>query len=200
MSSGRSRRAGVRSRTHSIGRTGLHEMSRVQRRCQVPVRRGNDPHIGFQHARAAQAAGTLVPAGRARTSPGRSALISLTSSRNSTPDAANSSWPGFGGDRACERAALVAKELGLEELFRQGRAVDRDKRPVVTSRCAMNEPGHDFLAGTRLAEQQDGGVRRGDLRRLLQHLLPRRRLADDPPMAAKRIDLRGEQRDTALEK
>ena len=34
----------------------------------------------------------------------------------------------------------------------------------------MDESRHDFLAGARLAGNQDGGVRRGDQGRLAQHI------------------------------
>jgi len=47
-------------------------------------------------------------------------LISLTSSRKRTPPAANSICPGLGLVGAGKGAALVAEELGFEELF--GRA------------------------------------------------------------------------------
>ena len=43
----------------------------------------------------------------------------------------------------------------------------------------MDEPRHDFLAGARLAGDEHGRVRRGDLRRLAQHLAPFGGLADD---------------------
>ena len=36
----------------------------------------------------------------------------------------------------------------------------------------MDEPRHDFLASARLPGDEHGGVRRGDLRRLAQHLAP----------------------------
>ena len=36
----------------------------------------------------------------------------------------------------------------------------------------MNEPCHDLLAGARLTRNEHGGVSRGDLRRLSQHLGP----------------------------
>ena len=43
----------------------------------------------------------------------------------------------------------------------------------------MDEPRHDLLACARLAGNQHGGVRRGDLRRLVQHLAPFSGLAHD---------------------
>ena len=42
----------------------------------------------------------------------------------------------------------------------------------------MNEAGHHLFAGARFTLQKDGGFRRGNLRRLSQHVLPFRRLPD----------------------
>jgi hypothetical protein len=75
---------------------------------------------------------------------------------------------------AGEGAALVAEQLGLEKLFGQRRAVERDERSLAARRRAVQEARDDLLAGARLAEQQRGGVGGRDLRGLRQHLLPRR--------------------------
>ena len=49
----------------------------------------------------------------------------------------------------------------------------------------MDEPRDDFLAGARLAGHQHRRVRRGDLRRLAQHLAPFDGLADDPQVGGR---------------
>ena len=48
----------------------------------------------------------------------------------------------------------------------------------------MHRPGHEFLAGARLAGNQDGGISRGDLRCVAQHPAPFDRLADDAQVSA----------------
>ena len=82
--------------------------------------------------------------------------------------------------RARERAALVAEQLRLEQLLRQGGAIQGDERSGSCARHAMDEPRDDFLAGAGLAGHQHGRIGRGDLRRLAQHLAPFGRLSDDP--------------------
>ena len=55
----------------------------------------------------------------------------------------------------------------------------------------MDEARHDFLAGARLAGNQHGRVRRGDLRRLAQHVAPFGGLADDLQVRARRQAIDG---------
>ena len=85
---------------------------------------------------------------------------------------------GFRLLRAGERAALVAEQLGLEQLFRERRAVDRDERTVAPRRCPMNQSGDHFLAGTRLALEKDGGLGYGDAHGRRHHTLPGRGRSD----------------------
>ena len=113
-------------------------------------------------------------------------LISVTSSRNNTPPDASSIWPGLAWSRAREGAALVSKQLGLEQLLGQRGAIQRDERPVPARRRGMDEPRDDFLAGARFAGNEHGGIRRGDLRRVAQHPAPFDRLADDAQVGARR--------------
>ena len=59
--------------------------------------------------------------------------------------------------------ALVAEQRALGQLARNRRQVDRDERRVGVARFAVDEPGHQLLAGAALAEDQDGGRQLGDL-------------------------------------
>ena len=68
-----------------------------------------------------------------------------------------------GGDRAGEGALLVAEELGLEQLGRNGAAVDRDEGALAPRAQVVDGVRGDFLAGAGLAEDEDGGVVVGDL-------------------------------------
>ena len=53
-----------------------------------------------------------------------------------------------------ERAFFMTKQLRLDQVFRNGAAVDRDKRPGVALGLAVQGPGHQFLARTALAPNQ----------------------------------------------
>jgi hypothetical protein len=81
--------------------------------------------------------------------------------------------------RARKGAALVSKELGLEQLLRQCGAIQCHERPVPARRRCLDEPRDDLLAGARFAGNEDGGISRGDLRGVMQHPAPFDRLADD---------------------
>src|SRR5262249_47498938 len=75
------------------------------------------------------------------------------------------------------------EQLGLQELLRQGGAVERDERLFGAWRRAVDVAGHDFLAGTRLIGDQHGRVGLGDLGGLRQHLLPLARAPESPVRA-----------------
>ena len=119
-------------------------------------------------------------------------LISPTSSRKSTPPAACSSWPGLRLHRARERAALESEQLRLEERLRERSAVQGDEGTSAPRRGTVDEPRDDFFARARLAEQQHRRVGGGHLRRLLEDLRPRRRLADHPPIPGHGVQFVGE--------
>ena len=80
--------------------------------------------------------------------------------------------------RAGERATLESEELGLEELFRQRRAIDRDERTAPSWRALVDEPRDDFLARARLALQARRRVGRCHLRRAPDDFTPRMRCAE----------------------
>src|SRR5436190_4084043 len=67
---------------------------------------------------------------------------------------------------AGERAFDVAEEFTFEKVARNRRAVDSHHRAVTAGTGFMNLPGHEFLAGSGLAEDQDrsgGWSNDGDL-------------------------------------
>ena len=64
--------------------------------------------------------------------------------------------PGAFGHRAGERAAGVAKELRLDELIGQGRAVDRAEAPVGPPAEPVDRAGHQFLSAPALPCHQHG--------------------------------------------
>src|SRR5687767_8708015 len=64
---------------------------------------------------------------------------------------------------AGEGAALVAEELGLEELEGQGGAVDLDEGALAAGGAVVDGAGDELLADAGLAPDEDGGVGVGDL-------------------------------------
>src|SRR5262249_47671675 len=70
--------------------------------------------------------------------------------------------------RAGESAFLVTEDLALEQRFGNGRAIDRNKRHLPARAQLVDRLRNQFLAGARLAPDQDVGLRR---RRLLDGLV-----------------------------
>ena len=75
-----------------------------------------------------------------------------------------------------EGALHVPEEFALQQPFRQGRAVDGDKRLVAPSAQPMHRVREHLLARAALAEQQHRAVRRRHLANQLHHPPHRRRL------------------------
>src|SRR5690606_15333889 len=69
---------------------------------------------------------------------------------------------GPGSLRSGERSLLVAEELALHHVARNGPAIQRHERPVPSLRQKMNRPSHDLLARSRLSVNRDGRTGRGD--------------------------------------
>ena len=105
----------------------------------------------------------------------------------------------LGRDRAGKGAALVAEQLGLEQLIGKRRAVDGDEWPAASRRRVMNEARHDFLAGTRFAGEQHRRFRLRHARGMREHILPLARVADDTPLAGARLELARERRNLCFE-
>ena len=79
---------------------------------------------------------------------------------------------------AGERAFLVAEEFAFEQRFGHSGAVNRDKRPFLAGAGFMDGVGDQFLAGSRFAEQQYGGIGMGDAQHFFQHRDEGRRTPD----------------------
>src|SRR5207244_13077262 len=65
--------------------------------------------------------------------------------------------PALLADGAGERAALVAEQLRLEQGLRQGAAIDGDELPAPAG-VGVNGAREQFVAGGRVAAEEDGGV------------------------------------------
>ncbi len=67
------------------------------------------------------------------------------------------------GRGAGERAALMAEEFALDQVFRDRRAIDRNEALGCAMTVAVQRAGDQFLAGAALARDHHGGVARGEL-------------------------------------
>ena len=76
-------------------------------------------------------------------------------------------------------AALMAEQLALEQVRRDGRAVDRDERLVLAVAVLPQCAGHEFLAGAGLAQDQNGNGLLGHAADLLVNGLHGAALADE---------------------
>ena len=73
----------------------------------------------------------------------------------------------------------MAEELALVELLGHGSAVHPDQRALRAIAATVELAGHELLAGSRFAEDQHRGVRRGDLLDLRPDLADRGTRPDD---------------------
>ncbi len=71
--------------------------------------------------------------------------------------------PEASGGGAGEAAALVTEELGVDELRRDGSAVDADHRSATAPRARVNHPRDELLAGAGLSFEHHRRVRRRDV-------------------------------------
>jgi hypothetical protein len=111
-----------------------------------------------------------------RASPARAGESSPISSRKSVPPAARAKRPSRFADRARERAALVAEELGLEDRLGDRRAVHRDERaPRAAARRGCSARGAPCRCRSRPRRAPSRGSGRG-LGRHVEHAAQRRRV------------------------
>ncbi len=96
----------------------------------------------------------------------------------------------LGRDRAGEGAALVAEQLTLDQLLRDGRAVHLDERLAAARRVVVQRAGDELLAGAALPRDEHRG---GAVGHALEHrvdLVQPRGAADDAEARA-RDEVRG---------
>ena len=90
--------------------------------------------------------------------------------------------------RAGERAALVAEQLGLEQVLRHRRGVDGDEGLCGARTMPVQRPGDKLLAGAGLAGDQHRDARLGKAADGAENLLHRRRVAEDLGRLRQRLD------------
>ncbi len=81
-------------------------------------------------------------------------------------------------DGAGERSLHVTEQFALEQALGKRAAVDREKRPFGARRQLVDVAGDDFLAGSRLALNEHGGIGRRHGLDEAQHVEPRLARAD----------------------
>src|SRR4030095_1965603 len=128
---------------------------------EVPIGGGNHPYVDFEqlvasHARELEVLQHVEELGLQ----GQRQLRNLVQVDRALVSVLELS--GLAPVRAGERALLMAKELGLEQPMRNGRAVDRDERPSAPRRRRMQGAGDDIRADATLGSEQDRRVRVGD--------------------------------------
>src|SRR5581483_9793385 len=137
----------------------LTELARAHRLREVAVRGGHDANVDRARPRAADAE---EHAGLERAQQLHLAvrfhLADLVKEQRAAVGEIDESRLGAHGTG--EGALLVAEQLGLQHLARQGAAVDRHERARGARRPLVDGARHQLLAGAALAEDQHRGVSR----------------------------------------
>ncbi len=130
--------------------------------------RGDDPHVHVQRPLAPDALECAVLEDSQQPHlRGRRELAALVEEQRPAVGPLEPSLPR--PDRPREAAALVAEQLGVDQVGRDGAAVDPQERAGGPPRPLVDRPRHDLLARTGLAQDQDRRVRPRDQLDLLHH-------------------------------
>src|SRR5262249_26392442 len=86
--------------------------------------------------------------------------------------------PGLRLCGAGEGTAVVAEQLGFDQMLGEGRAVDRDERATPPRRRGVNEAGDDFFARSGLTVKAYRCLGRSYSTRGSEYLAPGKRTAD----------------------
>ncbi len=81
--------------------------------------------------------------------------------------------------RAGERAPFVAEQFALQQVLRNGRAIDGEEWFPAAAAVVINRAGDQFLAGAAFAGDERRGVRGGELTDQFENILHRLRPPDD---------------------
>ena len=119
------------------------------------------------------------------------------SSRNSVPPSASSNAPARARSAPVNAALLVAEQLGLEQVGRDGAAVDDDQRSGGARARLVNRLAQRVLAGAGLAFDQHGDVGGGDASGEREQAPHRRR---SPPQPAEAFGVGERQLDRFVER
>src|SRR5262245_17806710 len=137
-------------------------------RLQVAIRRRDQPHIGAQGARAADALElALLQHAQELGLDLRGQLAYLVEEQRAAVGELEAAAPLLDG--AGEGAFLVAEELAFHELARERRAVDLDECPLAPAAELVDRARDELLPGAGLTLDQDRAIGRRHLRDLLAH-------------------------------
>jgi hypothetical protein len=161
------------------------EASGLDRAVEIDVRRGDDPHVDRNRFLPAETLDLpfLQEPQQARLALDRHVADFVEEQRAAVR---RLDPPGAPLVRAGERAALVAEQLGLQQMMRNRAAVDRDERPLAAHRALVDRERGQLLAGARLAGDEHARVRLRDLANRAEQLLHRLAVADHPVLADRR--------------
>ena len=145
---------------------------------QVAVRRSDQPHVGAQRARAADALELLLlqHAQQLRLRFERQ-LAHLVEEQRAAVGELEAPAALLG--RAGERALLVPEELALDQFARERGAVDLDERPLAARAAVVDRARDELLAGAGLAEHEHRALGRRDERELIEQPREARRPSHD---------------------
>src|SRR5499433_21833 len=123
-------------------------------RVEILVRRGDQPDVHRLWPRAAEPAHlALLECGQELALGGRRQQADLVEKERAAGGQLEEARLGPPGVR--ERSALVAEQLRLDQVLRDGRAVDVDERRLRPRTESMDEPRDQALTASRLALDQD---------------------------------------------
>jgi hypothetical protein len=91
--------------------------------------------------------------------------------------------------RIGEGAFLMAEKFAFNEIRRQCGTIHFYQGPILAGTQAVNRARHQFFAGSGFAENQDIGIRGGDLLDLVKHIFDFVALADNVFMVEFQFDL-----------
>jgi hypothetical protein len=91
--------------------------------------------------------------------------------------------------RIGEGAFFMAEKFAFNEVRRQCGTIHFYQGPILTHAQAVNGACHQFLAGSGFAENQNIGIRGGDLLDLVKHIFDFVASADDVFMVEFQLDL-----------
>ena len=148
----------------------LAERARVDRGAQVAIGRGHHSGVDFDVAlRANPPDFALLERSQELRLHGRGNLADFVQEQRAVP--CHFEQTRLVSHGTGERAAHVAEELGLQQRFGQGGAVDGYERAARARALVVDQPHDELFPGTTLAVHQDRRVQGGDARRKLEHLL-----------------------------
>ncbi len=156
----------------------LAELARLHQGFQVLMRRGDDAHVDPHRRVAADAVEFAIGqhAQQAGLRIGRH-VADLVEKQGAAVGLLEAAAALIG--RTGEGAFLVAEQLRLHQILGDSRHVQRDEWRRRTRAVAVQGMGHQLFAGAGLAVDQHGDVGMAKPADGAEHLLHRRRLADD---------------------